>query len=332
MPIEVRKRTVKATIELTDLFSDDEIHVYLNAKIIAAGKSDYQDYQILETKSAGKMLIIDNSMQSCERDEHFYHEPLVHVPIALATPRFPQPSPAVAQYMAGINDFSVLVLGGGEGATIREVVKWPFVKDVLMIDIDQDLVDACIDHLQWDDGAFDDHRVNYIAGDALKFIEKRDQRFDVVIADLTDPEGGVQNSLFYTTEFYQKIKDNVLKPSGVFCTQTGGLQFNVYYKETLANARKVWPEAYAFASFVPSFYEVWGFIVAGGLRYCPKSPGVKYDCVSQPCFHLFDHMQQWLQIVEEKNKAVKSSSPALLFEMPNYVEHARLDVDVENKK
>lgn len=108
----------------------------------------------------------------------------------------------------------VLVLGGGEGATIREVLRWLTVEQVAMIDIDGEVVEACRQHLpEMHANAFDDPRLKLVIGDALEFLDTSSQIWDVVISDLSDPiEEGPSFQLF-TKEYFEKILQ-VLTPEG----------------------------------------------------------------------------------------------------------------------
>ena len=175
-------------------------------RVVAHRKTQYQEMYIVETGAYGKALILDGKWQSCTVDEFLYHEALVHPALILhGSPR------------------RVLVLGGAEGATVREVLRWKTIEQVVMVDIDGDVVAACRKHLpEMHCYAFDDPRVRLIIDDALNFLDQTTETWDVIISDLTDPiESGPAFQLF-TQEHYQQIQ-RVLAPDGVFVVQAGSV-------------------------------------------------------------------------------------------------------------
>src|SRR6202171_6546069 len=150
-------------------FSPTELHQHAIEEISYACRTPYQSVAVMRTAAFGKMLVLDGDTQSSQADEKIYHESLVH--------------PA----MASVDDRSeVLILGGGEGATLREVLRDPSVRRCTMVDIDGQVVELAKQYLpEWSDGAFDDPRARVIIGDALRFIKEDGDRYGVVISDLT---------------------------------------------------------------------------------------------------------------------------------------------------
>ncbi len=196
------------------------------------------------TGGYGKALLLDGRIQSCERDEYIYHEALVHPPM-----------------IAGPAPEKVLIIGGGEGATLREVLRYPTVKKAVMVDIDREVVEACREFLpEFHRGSFDDERTELIFGDGREFVKNSPEKFDVVIIDIPEPVGGGPAYLLYTIEFYELVK-NVLTDGGRVVTQacTTSLTtidlFSVICK-TMENAfGKSWP----YHCYVPSYAQTWGF-------------------------------------------------------------------------
>jgi spermidine synthase len=151
-------------------FSDTEQHHHAIEELYFSGKTPFQSVAVLRTAAFGKMLVLDGDTQSSQADEKIYHESLVH--------------PALAA-CAGRRE--VLILGGGEGATLREVLRHPDVARCTMVDIDGEVVELSKKYLpEWSDGAFDDPRANVIIGDALAYI-KQPGTFDAIVSDLTEP-------------------------------------------------------------------------------------------------------------------------------------------------
>jgi spermidine synthase len=189
-------------------------------------------------------------MQSAQLDEFVYHESLVH-PALLSHP--------------GAKD--VLILGGGEGATTREVLRHRSVRRCVMVDIDGEVVEFCKKYMEpWHQGIFDDPRSLVVIGDAKDYVERApDGSFDVIISDLPTPiESGPAYQL-YTIEFYKTLKKK-LRPGGLFVLQAASgnlLQIDVHavLHNTLKQVfEKVWP----FYAHVPSFDVPWAFLLCGG--------------------------------------------------------------------
>ncbi|MEB3859710.1 MAG: spermidine synthase, partial [Desulfurococcales archaeon] len=146
-------------------------HMFSVRRVLYWGKSRYQEIVVLEYEELGKALVLDGKTQSTEYDEFVYHEALV------------QP----AMVLHG-NPERVLVLGGGEGATVREVLKFKSVREVVMVDIDEEVVRVSREMLpEWHAGAFDDPRLRLVIGDGYEYVEGSGESFDVIIADLADP-------------------------------------------------------------------------------------------------------------------------------------------------
>jgi spermidine synthase len=207
---------------LSEYLTPWDVYAHGIIRMLSYCKTPYQEMYVAETGSYGKALILDGKWQSCTGDEFLYHEALVH-PAMIA-----HPSPT-----------RVLVLGGAEGATIREVLRWKSVEQVVMVDIDKEVVEACRSHLpEMHQGAFDDPRVKLVIDDALHFLDETTDRWDVIISDLTDPiESGPAFQLF-TQEHYQQI-DRVLADNGVFALQAGPISLpEVYLHARVVNTLK----------------------------------------------------------------------------------------------
>ncbi len=225
-------------------FSDYIIFENKMEKVYFTGHSKFQKIDIVKLKNWGKTLYLDSKIQSSQIDERVYHESLVHPSLLL------HPNPE-----------NVLIIGGGEGATLREVLKYKQVKSATMVDIDGELVDMCKRYMpEWSSGAFEDKRTELIIDDAKKFIENSDKRFDIIISDLTEPLDDGPSKYLFTVEYYQKLYD-LLKPEGVIVLQsgpafTGLLGFMGSVNQTL---KQVFDEVIPYQSFVLSFSMMWGF-------------------------------------------------------------------------
>ena len=158
----------------------------------------------------------------------------------------------------------IFVAGGGEGATIREVMAHRTVERVVMVDIDREVVELCREHLpSFHRGACDDPRLELHHLDALHFLEHTAESFDVAVIDVPDPlEAGPAVQL-YTREFYALLRDR-LAPGGVIVAQAGptGPAFYQQCFSAVANTfRTAFPKTFAYEAFVPSYGSTWGFVL-----------------------------------------------------------------------
>jgi spermidine synthase len=182
--------------------ADGEVHGHAISATLAQGRSSFQAYAIVVSPLFGKMLVLDGDTQSAQLDERIYHESLVHPACsAVGRPR------------------RALILGGAEGASLRELLRVPSLAKVTMVDIDGDVVSACRTHLpEWSDGAFEDPRAELIIGDAKAYVESSQEQFDVIIGDLTEPLEDSPSYGLHTASFYAKIRER-LAPGGVYALQ-----------------------------------------------------------------------------------------------------------------
>ena len=216
-------------------------------RVFYRGQTEYQHVEVMDGATFGRTLVLDGKTQSTEVDEFAYHEALVH-PSMIAHP----------------NPKSVFVAGGGEGATIREVMSHRSVEQVVMVDIDKQVVDLCREYLpNHHQGSFDDPRLELHHMDALEFLEDTSLRFDVVIIDVPDPLEAGPAYLLFTQEFYSLLKDR-LRPGGLMVAQSGptGPAFYEQCFSAVANTvGSVFSGVYLSEAFVPSFGTTWGFVI-----------------------------------------------------------------------
>ncbi len=216
-------------------------------RVFYRGQTEYQHVEVMDGATFGRTLVLDGKTQSTEVDEFAYHEALVH-PSMIAHP----------------NPKSVFVAGGGEGATIREVMSHRSVEQVVMVDIDKQVVDLCREYLpNHHQGSFDDPRLELHHMDALEFLEDTSLRFDVVIIDVPDPLEAGPAYLLFTQEFYSLLKER-LRPGGLMVAQSGptGPAFYEQCFSAVANTvGSVFSDVYLSEAFVPSFGTTWGFVI-----------------------------------------------------------------------
>ncbi|MCS7140424.1 MAG: polyamine aminopropyltransferase [Candidatus Nezhaarchaeota archaeon] len=226
------------------------IHMVKN--LLYSGSSKYQNIDVIETEDYGTCLVLDGKIQSATVDEFIYHEALVHP--AMTT----HPSPEVT-----------LIIGGGEGATAREVLKHKIVKRVVMVDLDEEVVQVSRKYIpQLSAGAFEDKRLNLIFDDGRAYLEKSREKYDVIIIDVTDPLRGGPSYLLYTKQFYELVRRS-LNPDGIMVTQaTSTFYSRKSYTVIYNTIRQVFPITRAYSAWIPSYISSWGFVLAS-LKYDP---------------------------------------------------------------
>jgi spermidine synthase len=229
----------------TEQFAPTELHAHAIEQTYFAGRTPFQSVAVLRTPVFGKMLVLDGDTQSSQADEKIYHETLVH--------------PA----MASVDDRSeVLILGGAEGATLREVLRDPSVRRCTMVDIDGEVVELCKKYLpEWSDGAFDDPRARVIIGDALEFIKEDGGRYGVVISDLTEPLPDSPSFPLFNADVFRNIKAR-LAPGGVYVLQasTAGFHNMALHAKMARSLRAHFTHVRSFYTHVPAFDNDWAFI------------------------------------------------------------------------
>jgi thermospermine synthase len=212
--------------------------------ILQSCQTKFQKVQLLDTVPFGKTLLLDGLMQSCDLDENVYHECLVH-PAMLSHP----------------NPKTVLVGGGGEGSTVREILKHKSVEKCVMVDIDELVVEFCRKHLEKNKTAFEDPRFQLVIEDCEKFLREYNGTFDVIILDLDDPVEGGPCYKLYTQTFYEMAKTK-LSPNGILITQSGGagpVLSSAVFSPVNYTLRQVFSKVRPYIQAVFSFAEDWAW-------------------------------------------------------------------------
>lgn len=247
---------------ITDSSTPGDGYQYAINRILVWKRTRFQDLAIVESRSFGKALLLDGNWQSSVADEFLYHEPLVHPAMVLhGAPR------------------SVAILGGGEGATLREVLRWNEVESVTMVDLDGEVVAECKQHLpEMHQGAFDDPRTELLIDDAREWLKTVQTKHDVIISDLSEPlEHGPAFELF-TREYFQQVRQ-VLAPEGYFVLQAGSVAPNdiEIFARVARTLSAVFEHARPYQSHVPSFAAPWGFVLASSQRLDRLPPPADID-------------------------------------------------------
>lgn len=168
-------------------------------KQLYSGKSDFQRIDVYDSEELGKFFTLDGYIMITEKDEFIYHDMIVHVPMA-----------------TNPNIENVLVIGAGDGGTVRELVRYKSIKKIDMVEIDRMVVDVCREYFPDSTCGLDDPRVNLLFEDGLKFISDKVNEYDLIIVDSTDPIGPGEG--LFTSEFYGNCFKS-LKRDGILVNQ-----------------------------------------------------------------------------------------------------------------
>lgn len=171
-------------------------------RILFESETEHQHLIIFENRAFGTVMALDGIIQTTERDEFIYHEMMVHVPLmAHGSPR------------------RVLIIGGGDGGSLRETLKHGSIERVTQVEIDASVIDMCKTYLPGHSaGAFDDPRADIVIGDGLAYVRECSEKYDVVICDSTDPVG--PGEVLYSEPFYAGCK-RCLADGGIFVGHSG---------------------------------------------------------------------------------------------------------------
>jgi spermidine synthase len=216
---------------------------------IASIQTDFQKIDIYDTECLGKMLFLDGHVQLSTFDEFAYHEALVHIPLlSIEKPK------------------RALVVGGGDGGVLRELVKHKSLQEIDLVDIDKGVIDASRKYLpELSDGAFDDPRVIVKIEDAFAFLKRVEKPYDLIVMDVTDvyeEEDEELSEKLFTSEFYADC-DAALSESGFLVSQADNHVFCPYSMvDLLSELGSVFPKTGSFQALVPSFGGYSGYVWA----------------------------------------------------------------------
>ncbi|WP_457639905.1 polyamine aminopropyltransferase [Persephonella sp.] len=222
----------------------DNVGLTVKATEVKRIKSKYQEILVLETPEFGKMLVLDGLVQTTERDEFIYHEMLAHPAMVM------HPSPE-----------RVLIIGGGDGGTVREVLKHSTVKEVHLCEIDEEVILVAEKYFPTIAGKLRDEKVKIFIEDGNEFLSERKNYYDVIIMDSSDPVGASQ--VLFSEEFYKKVKDS-LRKDGIMVAQTESpvLQ-EKYFSQAYSQIRKVFRNVGVYLAYVPTYPSgMWSFTIA----------------------------------------------------------------------
>lgn len=276
-------------------------------KTLFSGRSPFQQVDVVKTVGHGVMLLNDGMVMLSERDEFVYHEMIAHVPL------FVHPNPE-----------TVLVIGGGDGGTVREVLRHSTVRRVVMVEIDEMVVEACKKHLPSVSCALGDRRLELRIEDGVTYVADTEERFDVVIIDSTDPVGAAKplfNSLFYenvariltrqgilVSQAESPFYDNDIQRAMLAHQRPFFKRLHLYLFANLTYPGGLWSFGFASRGLCPVRDFVAGRVAASGLGFRYYNADVHRAAFALPAFvattfhGVVDPVSPWLSFEEKQKK------------------------------
>lgn len=263
-------------------------------KQLYSGQSEFQRIDVFESLEFGRILMLDGYIMLTEKDEFIYHEMMVHVPLCV------HPNPK-----------KILVIGGGDGGTVRELTRYSGVESIDLVEIDEDVVKVCEEYLPQTAGKLSDSRVNRIYEDGLKYIRHHENEYDVILVDSTDPFGPGEG--LFTKEFYGNCF-RALKEDGIMVNQH---ESPFYEQDAIAMQRahkriaESFPLARVYQAHIPTYpsgHWLFGFA------------SKKYHPVKDADF------EKWKNL-GIKTRYYNANLHKASFALPNYVEELMRNVE-----
>ncbi len=229
---------------LLEWLNDNSAFGYRAVRRLETVRSPFQTVEVFETPQFGKLFRLDGRYMTSEKDEFFYHEPIVHC-AALAHP----------------NPRSALVIGGGDGGSSEELLKHRTIERVVMAELDPEVIRVAKHYLgNVHRGAFDDPRLQVHVGDGFEFTAHVGEKFDLIVFDLTDPD--TPAARLYTPEFFAMAK-RALKPGGAISLHIGSPIFQPErVRRLLADLRSAFSIVRPLGLYIPLYGAYWGLAVA----------------------------------------------------------------------
>lgn len=220
-------------------------------KILHVEKSKYQDVLVFKSTDYGNVLVLDNCIQVTERDEFAYQEMITH----LALNSHPKPKKA-------------LVIGGGDGGVLREILKHETIEEAWLCDIDETVIEVSKKYLPEMSKSYEDSRVKVHIGDGFKFLAEYKNQFDVIVTDSSDPEGPAES--LFQKPYFELLKD-ALTEKGIITTQAENIFLHMNIISQLKkDCKEIFPVAEYAYTLIPTYPS--GSI---GFMVCSKDPNAQ---------------------------------------------------------
>ena len=259
-----------------------------------SGKSDFQRIDVFKSQEFGTFFTLDGLMMVTEKDEFIYHDMIVHVPMA-----------------TNPNIKNVLVIGAGDGGTVRELTRYETIEKIDMVEIDKLVVDVCREYLPQTANKLDDPRVSLFFEDGLKFVRSVENKYDLIIVDSTDPFGPGEG--LFTREFYGNCF-KALKEDGILVNQHESPYYEEYargMKRAHNRIKECFPVCRVYQAHIPTYpsgHWLFGF---ASKKYDPLNADIEkwndlglktkyYNTdLHKGCFALPNYVKEMLENVDE---------------------------------
>ena len=217
-----------------------DIRCGIKGTLLHEGRTQFQEMRIYEHELLGKVLVLDDIIQTTTADEFFYHEMFVRVPL-IGHPRFCEEG----------RELDILIIGGGDGGILREVLRYPQVRRVTMVEIDGEVIDFCKRYLGFH-GDYNDPRVELIIGDGASYVARAAaETFDHCIIDSTDPGG--PSMVLYRPEFHERVR-SLLKIDGSMVRHMGvPFHHHAVYCPILAEIQDIFERLQVYRNSIPAY-------------------------------------------------------------------------------
>ena len=220
----------------TEKHTDDVNFTIKVKKQLYSGKSYYQQIDVFDTYEFGRVLVLDGFIMLTEKDEYIYHEMVTAVPMAV--------NPDIK---------NVLVIGAGDGGTVRELTRYPTIENIDMVEIDEQVVKVCKEFLPQTACKFDDERVHLFFEDGLKYVHRKTGEYDLIIVDSTDPFGPGEG--LFTKEFYGNCF-KALKDDGILINQHESTYYDSYVDMVTRTHKRIgasFPVTMVYQAHIPTY-------------------------------------------------------------------------------
>ncbi|MBP1532942.1 MAG: polyamine aminopropyltransferase [Ruminococcus sp.] len=220
----------------TEKHTDDVNFTIKVKKQLYSGKSYYQQIDVFDTYEFGRVLVLDGFIMLTEKDEYIYHEMVTAVPMAV--------NPDIK---------NVLVIGAGDGGTVRELTRYPTIENIDMVEIDEQVVKVCKEFLPQTACKFDDERVHLFFEDGLKYVRRKTGEYDLIIVDSTDPFGPGEG--LFTKEFYGNCF-KALKDDGILINQHESTYYDSYVDMVTRTHKRIgasFPVTMVYQAHIPTY-------------------------------------------------------------------------------
>jgi len=228
-----KEKKTKVLREIREFHSPSSGIFFMTGEILFRKKSDYQLIEIIANEHFGNILFLDGLVQTTVKDEFYYHETLVH-PTFISNPQACR----------------VLIIGGGDGGALREVLRYP-VEEAYLVEIDGMVIEAAKEYFPWLDSDLKDKRSRLLVADGAEFLKQNKEPFDIIIVDSSEPVG--PSAVLHQEEFYLSLKNNISE-GGVIVMQAGSPFYHLdQIREISQKLKKIFGMVRFYTGPVPTY-------------------------------------------------------------------------------